>query len=90
MSEFRLAVLVDDQALFRQGLASLLSLEEDLEIVGQASHGFEAIALKLHFGQRRISQFNILLFSLRPLSWKALIRGNLRSDFPLRPLRFNY
>ena len=47
-------LLVDDQALFRQGLASLLSVEEDLEIVGQASHGFEAIALKLHFGQRRI------------------------------------
>jgi DNA-binding NarL/FixJ family response regulator len=38
-------LLVDDQTLFRQGLASLLSLEEDLEIVGQASHGKEAIAL---------------------------------------------
>ncbi|MEC4818185.1 MAG: response regulator transcription factor [Scytonema sp. PMC 1069.18] len=38
-------LLVDDQPLFRQGLASLLSLEEDLEIIGQASHGKEAIAL---------------------------------------------
>ncbi len=38
-------LLVDDQALFRQGLASLLSLEDDLEVVGQASHGQEAIAL---------------------------------------------
>jgi DNA-binding NarL/FixJ family response regulator len=38
-------LLVDDQPLFRQGLASLLALEEDLEIVGQASHGKEAIAL---------------------------------------------
>jgi DNA-binding NarL/FixJ family response regulator len=38
-------LLVDDQPLFRQGLASLLSLEEDLEIIGQASHGNEAIAL---------------------------------------------
>ncbi|NDJ21355.1 response regulator [Nostoc sp. B(2019)] len=38
-------LLVDDQTLFRQGLASLLSLEEDLEVVGQASHGKEAIAL---------------------------------------------
>jgi DNA-binding NarL/FixJ family response regulator len=36
---------VDDQALFRQGLSSLLSLEEDLEIVGEANHGKEAIAL---------------------------------------------
>lgn len=31
--------------MFRQGLASLLALEEDLEVVGQASHGTEAIAL---------------------------------------------
>jgi DNA-binding NarL/FixJ family response regulator len=38
-------LLVDDQHLFRQGLASLLSLEEDLEIVGEANDGNEAIAL---------------------------------------------
>jgi DNA-binding NarL/FixJ family response regulator len=38
-------LLADDQALFRQGLASLLSLEKDLEVVGQANHGKEAIAL---------------------------------------------
>jgi DNA-binding NarL/FixJ family response regulator len=38
-------LLVDDQNLFRQGLASLLSLEEDLEVIGQASNGKEAIAL---------------------------------------------
>jgi DNA-binding NarL/FixJ family response regulator len=38
-------LLVDDQDLFRQGLASLLSLEDDLDVVGQARHGQEAIAL---------------------------------------------
>ncbi len=38
-------LLVDDQPLFRQGLASLLALEGDLEIVGEANHGKEAIAL---------------------------------------------
>jgi len=38
-------LLVDDQTLFRQGLASLLSLQEDLEVIGQANHGREAIAL---------------------------------------------
>ncbi len=36
-------LLVDDQPLFRQGLAGLLSLNEDLEIVGEANHGGEAI-----------------------------------------------
>lgn len=38
-------LLADDQFLFRQGLASLLSLEDDLEVIGQANHGKEAIAL---------------------------------------------
>lgn len=38
-------LLVDDQTLIRQGLASLLSLEEDFEIVGHAGHGAEAVSL---------------------------------------------
>ncbi|WP_218082201.1 response regulator [Anthocerotibacter panamensis] len=38
-------LLVDDQALLRQGLASLLALEEDLTVVAEASNGQEAIAL---------------------------------------------
>ncbi|MGD1918670.1 MAG: response regulator [Pleurocapsa sp.] len=37
-------LLADDQLMFRQGLASLLSLEPDLQIVGEASNGQEAIA----------------------------------------------
>ncbi|VEP17526.1 Uncharacterized transcriptional regulatory protein YfiK [Hyella patelloides LEGE 07179] len=38
-------LLADDQPLFRQGLAALLSLEVDLEVVGEANEGNEAIAL---------------------------------------------
>jgi DNA-binding NarL/FixJ family response regulator len=38
-------LLADDQPLFRQGLADLLAMEDDLEVLGQASHGKEAIAL---------------------------------------------
>jgi DNA-binding NarL/FixJ family response regulator len=38
-------LLVDDQALVRQGLATLLALEDDFEIVGQASQGNEAVQL---------------------------------------------
>ncbi|MEM9977633.1 MAG: response regulator transcription factor [Cyanobacteria bacterium P01_D01_bin.2] len=38
-------LLVDDQPMFRGGLASLLTLEADFEIVGEANHGQESIAL---------------------------------------------
>ena len=38
-------LLADDQPIFRQGLSSLLSLETDLEVVGEANQGYEAIAL---------------------------------------------
>lgn len=38
-------LLVDDQVLFRQGLATLLSTEDDFSVIGQADDGEEAIAL---------------------------------------------
>jgi DNA-binding NarL/FixJ family response regulator len=37
--------LVDDQALLRAGLRALLNAEDDLEVVGEAGDGEEAIAL---------------------------------------------
>ena len=37
-------LLVDDQALFREGLHTLLSLHEDFEVVGEAGNGLEALA----------------------------------------------
>ncbi|MEM9265618.1 MAG: response regulator transcription factor [Cyanobacteria bacterium P01_F01_bin.13] len=37
-------LLADDQPIFRQGLAALLSLEDDLEVVGEANQGEEAIS----------------------------------------------
>ena len=42
-------LLVDDQALFREGLETLLSIHKDIQVVGQAVNGQEAvdIALKL-------------------------------------------
>lgn len=36
-------LLVDDQALFREGLRMLLSLNEDIDVVGEAGNGSEAI-----------------------------------------------
>ncbi|MBI5841883.1 MAG: response regulator transcription factor [Chloroflexi bacterium] len=40
-------LLVDDQALFREGLDTLLSAHKDIQVVGQASNGQEAIDLAL-------------------------------------------
>ena len=36
-------LLVDDQALFREGLRTLLSVQPDLEVVGEAANGEEAV-----------------------------------------------
>ncbi|MGD1860440.1 MAG: response regulator [Leptolyngbyaceae cyanobacterium] len=38
-------LLVDDQAIVRQGLKALLSLEADVQIVGEAAQGREAVAI---------------------------------------------
>lgn len=38
-------LIVDDQAIVRQSLADLLMLEDDIEIVGQAGNGKEALAI---------------------------------------------
>ncbi|MBN6041239.1 response regulator transcription factor [Amycolatopsis sp. 195334CR] len=36
-------VLVDDQALFREALATLLAIRDDIEVVGEAGNGEEAL-----------------------------------------------
>ena len=38
-------LIVDDQALFREGLHTLLSVQPDLQVVGEARHGEEALHL---------------------------------------------
>lgn len=40
-------LIVDDQALFREGLNTLLSIQPDFEVVGEASNGEEALRLAL-------------------------------------------
>jgi DNA-binding NarL/FixJ family response regulator len=40
-------LIVDDLDHVRQGLKTLLNLSEDLEIIGEAANGFEAIGMAL-------------------------------------------
>ncbi len=57
-------LLVDDQAILRQGLQALLNIEADLEIVGQASNGEEALKqIKLSF--ETSTPVNVVLMDLR-------------------------
>ncbi|MFN2297227.1 MAG: response regulator transcription factor, partial [Anaerolineales bacterium] len=37
-------LIVDDQALFREGLRTLLSVQPGLEVVGEAGNGEEALS----------------------------------------------
>jgi DNA-binding NarL/FixJ family response regulator len=52
-------LLVDDQSLFREGLRLLLSQQADLEIVGEAGNGDEAVA------QTRRLRPDVVLMDLR-------------------------
>ena len=80
-------LLVDDQAIVRQGLKALLSLEADLQIVGEATHGREAVA----FAQRLITTPNavdVVLMDIRMpvMDGVAATRELLRSHPSLKVL----
>ncbi|MEN4100019.1 MAG: response regulator transcription factor, partial [Anaerolineaceae bacterium] len=42
-------LIVDDQALFREGLRTLLSVQPEFEVVGEAGNGEEALRLAANF-----------------------------------------
>jgi DNA-binding NarL/FixJ family response regulator len=44
MSELKL-IIVDDHAIFREGLRALLDMEEDFRVIGEASMGAEAVTM---------------------------------------------
>jgi DNA-binding NarL/FixJ family response regulator len=42
-------VVADDQEIVRQGIANLLRFQKDLEVVGEAAHGGEAVSMAKDF-----------------------------------------
>lgn len=70
-------LLVDDQALFREGLRTLLSVKPDFEVVGEAINGEEALRL---VAQHRP---NIVLMDLRmPVMDGMTATRRLRELYP--------
>lgn len=70
-------LLVDDHAVVRQGLKMFLGLDPDLEVVGEAENGEEAI--------RRTQDLNpdvILMDLLMPIMDGITAISSLRRDFP--------
>lgn len=70
-------MIADDQALMRDGLASILSLKEDLEVVGTASDGQEA------YERARELQPDIVLMDIRMPNTNG-VEGTkrIRTDLP--------
>jgi DNA-binding NarL/FixJ family response regulator len=51
LAERRITVLLaDDHAMFRQGIKEMLSTDEEIEVVGEAGDGLEAVALARELG----------------------------------------
>ena len=87
-------LIVDDHAVFREGLRALLDLETDLEVVGEASCGEEAmvavqehppdvILLDLHLPDGSGADFCSELLRLSPMS-KVLILSAYDLDEEVR------
>ena len=70
-------LLVDDQHLIRQGLKTLLELEPDLEVVGEAANGKEAVEFV------ETLQPNVILMDIRmPLMDGVAATREIKEKFP--------
>ena len=68
---------VEDHPVFRSGLRAIISLEEDMELVGQAMDGREAIAL-YHQEHPDITLMDLRLPGLDGIETLTLIRNSYR------------
>ena len=70
-------LIVDDQALFREGLRTLLSVQADFEIIGEAANGEEAIRMSMQH------QPEVVLMDLRmPVLDGVRATGRIHDLYP--------
>lgn len=70
-------LLVDDHALMREGLRQLLTLEQDIRIIGEAVNGFEALAKV-----RQLHPAIVLLDIRMPLIDGLAVTRQIAHEFP--------
>ncbi|MEO1743115.1 MAG: response regulator transcription factor, partial [Cyanobacteria bacterium J06629_9] len=74
-------LLVDDQSILRQGLAALLGIEPDIEIVGEAENGKAALALIA--GLSDAEQPQVVLMDMRmPVMDGVAATGAIATQYP--------
>lgn len=77
MSKKIRVLLVDDQSLFREGLSTLLSIWDDIEVVGEANNGQEALE------QTAVLKPDVILMDLRmPVLDGVAATRKLQNEFP--------
>ena len=70
-------LIVDDQALFREGVRTILSIRDDIEVIGEASNGEEALRLAAQH------QPDVVLMDLRmPIMDGVTATKRLKSTLP--------
>lgn len=74
-------LIADDQALFREGLRTLLSTRPEIEVVGEAANGEEAVALV-----ERLEPHVVLMDLRMPVMDGIVATTVLRDRFPSIPV----
>lgn len=74
-------LIADDQALFREGLRTLLSTRPEIEVVGEAANGEEAVALV-----ERLAPHVVLMDLRMPVMDGIVATTVLRDRFPAIPV----
>jgi DNA-binding NarL/FixJ family response regulator len=81
MSDAIRVVIADDQALFREGLRTLLSTRPEVEVVGEAVNGLEVMAVVAH------ERPSVVLMDLRmPIMDGIQATARMRERFPDIPV----